>query len=121
MRSRPPRLPRFTVGRCRGSAVGAAPLASAMTHTPKEWRNVSNSAPLLPQPDSHVIGRGTNWSNKINPTEPTNQLTWTALTKKAPLRPRSTAVVENNEKLPAPSRGYLGQEDFLPKEKTEGK
>jgi hypothetical protein len=57
------------------SAVGAAPFASAMIHTPHERLNVANSAALLPQRDSHMIGRGTNWSNKINPTESTNQTT----------------------------------------------
>jgi hypothetical protein len=46
-------------------------------HTPKERLNVSNSAALLPRPDSHMIGRGTNSSNKINATESTNQLIWT--------------------------------------------
>jgi hypothetical protein len=39
------------------SAVGAAPFASVMTHTPKERLNVANSAALLPQPDFHMIGR----------------------------------------------------------------
>jgi hypothetical protein len=49
-------------------------LLPVMTHTPKERLNVSNSAPLLPQPDSHMIGCGTNSSNKIDATESTNQL-----------------------------------------------
>jgi hypothetical protein len=64
-------------GACRRSAVGAAPFASVMT--PKERLNVSNSAALLPQPDSHMMGRRTNSSNKISATESTNQLTRTAL------------------------------------------
>jgi hypothetical protein len=58
------------------SAVGAAPLAYVMKH-PKERLNVSNSAPSATQPDSHMIGRGTNSSNKINATESTNPLIWT--------------------------------------------
>jgi hypothetical protein len=48
-----------------------------MTHTSKGRLNISNS--LLPQPDFPLIGRGTNLSNKINATESTNQLFWTAL------------------------------------------
>jgi hypothetical protein len=68
------------------SAVGAAPFASAMTHTPKQRLNVANSAALLPQPDSHRIGRGTNSSNKLNATESTNQLIWTALVELSPGR-----------------------------------
>jgi hypothetical protein len=49
-----------------------------MTHTSQRRLNLSKPTALLPQPDFPMIGRATNLSRKINATESTNQLIWTA-------------------------------------------
>ena len=65
-----------------------------MTHTSQRRLNLSNSTALLPRPDFPMIGRATNLSRKINATESTNQLIWTALVAVRPCWPlrRSSAL-----------------------------
>jgi hypothetical protein len=72
----------------------------------------------LPQPDFAIPGRGTSSSNKINATESTNQLIWTALAESSPgcnhglgwrerISPAGTAENDSEPVLSWPSVGVF--------------
>jgi hypothetical protein len=53
---------------------------------PGKSPGATNPQSSYPQPDFAMPGRNTRLSNKINPTESTNQLTWTALIFRLPIQ-----------------------------------